>query len=153
MLSGDPSKRARSGSGLRLVAALTVVPVQLRAVPAELSRQRILRRHNSDDVDPGTRRSFYQADLVGRAPDQDGNELFMAAEAFYTAGRRDADRVVRNAEFLTRFTGVAAVVVASRQNNRAVQELVDDGGVLWFEFSQRDLLRSSLRGATEPSAS
>ena len=72
--------------------------------------------------------------------DQDGNELYLAAEASYTADRRDADRAVRNAGFLTRFTGVAAAaVVASRQNDHAVQELVDNGGVRWFEFSQRDL--------------
>ena len=102
--------------------------------------RRMLRRHNPSDIDPGTRRSFYLADLVGKALDREGNELFIAAEASYTADRRDVDRAVRNAEFLTRFTGVAAVpVVASRQNDRAVQQLVADGGVLWFEFSQRDL--------------
>ena len=102
--------------------------------------RRMLRRHNPSDIAPGTRRSFYLADLVGKVLDQDGSELFMAAEAFYTADQRDADRAVWNAEFLTRFTGVAAVaVVASRQNGRAVQQLVADGGVLWFEFSQRDL--------------
>ena len=102
--------------------------------------RRMLRQHNPSDIDPGTRRSFYQADLVGRALDQEGNELYLAAEASYTADRRDVDRAVRNAEFLTRFTGVAAVaVVASRQNDREVQELVGKGGVLWFEFSQRDL--------------
>ena len=102
--------------------------------------RRMLRQNSPSDIDPGTRRSFYQADLVGRALDRDGNELFIAAEASYTADQRDVDRAVRNAEFLTRFTGVAAVaVVASRQNDREVQELVDKGGVLWFEFSQRDL--------------
>ncbi len=102
--------------------------------------RRMLRQHNPGDIDPGTRRSFYLADLVGRVLDREGNELFIAAEASYTADRRDADRTVRNAEFLGRFTGVAAVpVVASRQNDRAVQQLVEDGGVLWFEFSQRDL--------------
>ena len=102
--------------------------------------RRMLRQHNPSDIDPGTRRSFYQADLVGRVLDQDGNELYLAAEASYTADLRDADRAVRNAEFLTRFTGIDAVaVVASRQNDHAVQELVDDGGVRWFEFSQRDL--------------
>ena len=102
--------------------------------------RRMLRQNSPSDIDPGTRRSFYQADLVGRALDRDGNELFIAAEASYTADQRDVDRAVRNAEFLTRFTGVAAVaVVASRQNDREVQELVDKGDMLWFEFSQRDL--------------
>ena len=102
--------------------------------------RRMLREHNPSDMDPGTRRSFYQADLVGRVLDQGGNELYLTAEASYTADRRDADRAVRNAEFLTRFTGAAAVaVVASRQNDREVQGLVESGGVRWFEFSQRDL--------------
>ncbi len=102
--------------------------------------RRMLRQNSPSDIDPGTRRSFYQADLVGRALDRVGNELYLAAEASYTADQRDVERAVRNAEFLTRFTGVAAVaVVASRQNDREVQELVDKGGVLWFEFSQRDL--------------
>ena len=102
--------------------------------------RRMLRQHNPGDIDAGTRRSFYLADLVGRVLDQEGNELFIAAEASYTADQRDVDRAVRNAEFLTRFTGVDAVaVVASRQNDREVQQMVDEGGVLWFEFSQRDL--------------
>ena len=102
--------------------------------------RRMLRQHNPGDIDAGTRRSFYLADLVGRVLDQEGKELFIAAEASYTADQKDVDRAVRNAEFLTRFTGVDAMaVVASRQNDREVQELVDEGGVLWFEFSQRDL--------------
>ena len=71
--------------------------------------RRMLRRHNPSDIAPGTRRSFYLADLVGKVLDQDGSELFMAAEASYIADQRDADRAAWNAEFLTRFTGVAAV--------------------------------------------
>ena len=102
--------------------------------------RRMLRQHNPVDIDPGTRRSFYLADLVAKVLDQEGNELFMATEASCIADPRDANRAVRNAEFLTRFTGVAGVaVVASRQDDHAVQQLVDDGSVLWFEFSQRDL--------------
>ena len=102
--------------------------------------RQMLRQHNPSDIDPGTRRSFYLADLVAKVLDQDGNELFMATEASYTADRRDTDRAVRNAAFLTRFTGLAAVpVIASRQNDRAAQELVEAGTVHWFEFDQRDL--------------
>ena len=102
--------------------------------------RQMLRQHNPTDIDPGTRRSFYLADLVAKVLDRDGNELFIATEASYTADRRDTDRAVRNADFLTRFTGFAAVpVIASRQNDRAVQELVKAGTVHWFEFDQRDL--------------
>ena len=101
--------------------------------------RQMLRQHNPSDIDPGTRRSFYLADMVAKVLDQDGNELFMATEASYTADRRDSDRAVRNAAFLSRFTGLAAVpVIASRQNDRAVQELVEAGTVHWFEFDQRD---------------
>ncbi len=102
--------------------------------------RQMLRQHNPADIDPGTRRSFYLADLVAKVLDQDGNEFFMATEASYTADRRDTDQAVRNAAFLTRFTGLAAVpVIASRQNDRAAQELVEAGTVHWFEFDQRDL--------------
>lgn len=100
----------------------------------------MLRQHNPADIAPGVRRSFYLADLVGKVIDHQGNEIFLAAEASYTADQRDSDRAIRNAEFLTRFTGASAVpVVASRYNDREVQHLVETGTIRWFEFEQRDL--------------
>ena len=100
----------------------------------------MLRGSAPDDIPPGVRRSFYVADLVAKVQDGDGNQLFMAVEASYTADERDTQRAVRNAEFITRFTGMTAVpVVASLGNDRAVQQLVDDGHVLWFQFQLQDL--------------
>ena len=102
--------------------------------------RQMLRQHNPTDIAPGVRRSFYLADMVGKAIDQQGNEIFLAAEASYTADQRDTDRAIRNAGFVTRFTGVSAIpVVASRHNDREVQRLVEDGTIRWFEFDQRDL--------------
>ena len=102
--------------------------------------RRMLRQHNPQDIDPGVRRSFYLADLVGKVIDQQGDEFFLAAEASYTADRRDTDRAIRNAEFLTRFTGMRAVpAIASRHNDHYVQQLVEAGTIRWFEFEQRDL--------------
>ncbi len=102
--------------------------------------RQMLRQHNPADIDPGVRRSFYLADLVGRVIDRQGNEIFLAAEASYTADQRDSDRAIRNAQFLTRFTGVSAVpAVASRHNDHEVQRLVEAGTIRWFEFDQRDL--------------
>ena len=102
--------------------------------------RQMLRRNNPADIAPGVRRSFYLADLVGKVIDQHGNEIFLAAEASYTADSRDTDRAIRNAEFLTRFTGARAVpVVASRSNDHQVQRLMESGTVRWLQFDQRDL--------------
>ena len=100
----------------------------------------MLRGSRPDDIPSSVRRSFYVADLVAKVEDQDGNELFLAVEASYTADERDTRRAIRNAEFISRFTGLTAVpVVASLENDHAVQQLVDDGHVKWFQFQSRDL--------------
>ena len=100
----------------------------------------MLRGSTADDIPAGVRRSFYVADLVARVQDHDGNEFFMTVEASYTADERDSGRAVRNAELISRFTGVNTLaVVASLENDRAVQQQVDEGLVQWFQFQGRDL--------------
>ena len=100
----------------------------------------MLRGSTADDIPKGVRRSFYVADLVARVQDQDGNELFMAVEASYTADERDSDRAIRNAELISQFTGMNTLaVVASLENDRAVQRQVEDGLVQWFQFQGKDL--------------
>ena len=84
--------------------------------------------------------SFYRADLVMEALDHDKNTHYVAMEASYTADERDTDRVTRNAGFLTRFTGQPAhAVIASRQNDYAVQRLVENNTVHWFQLTDVDL--------------
>ena len=100
----------------------------------------MLRGSTPYDIPVSVRRSFYVADLVAKVEDQDSNELFMAVEASYTADERDTRRAVRNAGLISRFTGLTAVpVVASLENDHAVQQLVDDGQVQWFQFQAQDL--------------
>ena len=100
----------------------------------------MLRGSTANDITPGARRSFYVADLVARVQDRDRNELFIAVEASYTADERDTRRAMRNAELIHRFTGMDVVpVVASLENDHAVQELVDTGAIHWFQFQSRDL--------------
>ena len=100
----------------------------------------MLRGAAADDIPTGVRRGFYVADLVARVQDQDGNELFMAVEASYTADERDSSRAIRNAELISRFTGLNTLaVVASLENDHAVQQQVDDGILRWFQFQGRDL--------------
>jgi hypothetical protein len=77
--------------------------------------------------------SFYRAGPVMEALDHDNNTHYVAMEASSTADARDTDRVTRNAGFLTRFTGQPAhAVIASRQNDRAVQRLVENNTMHWF---------------------
>ena len=100
----------------------------------------MLRGSTAYDIPSSVRRSFYVADLVAKVQDPDGNQLFLAVEASYTADERDTRRAVRNAGLISRFTGLTAVpVVASLENDHAVQRLVDDGQVQWFQFQAQDL--------------
>ena len=93
----------------------------------------------ANEVDSGQRRSFYAADLVLEGLDADGNTCYVAAEASFTADRRDTDRARRNAQFLTRCTGQPALpMVASVGNDREVEELVGAGDVGWFRLDERE---------------
>ena len=50
-------------------------------------------------------KSFRYADLIIEAMDINGSTCYLTVEVSYTADKRDTSRSVRNAEFLTRFTG------------------------------------------------
>ena len=100
----------------------------------------MLRQHNPTDISPGVRSSFYYADLVALVEDQHSNQLYIAAEASYTADQRDSQRAMRNAQFITRFTSVDAVpVIVSRENDYEVQQLIQQGSVRWFQLQLRHL--------------
>ena len=84
--------------------------------------------------------SFVDADLVMEATDGDGQTVYIAVEISYTANRRDTGRAMRNAEFLTRFTGQPArAAVASIRNDPEIADLIGGGQVYWHEIRDRDL--------------
>lgn len=88
----------------------------------------------------GDRRSFYAADLVIEGIDATGNAHYVAAEASFTADSRDTHRAIRNAAFLHEFTGYSVTaVVASVNNDYAVQEMVDSGQVQWLQLDEREM--------------
>ena len=103
-------------------------------------RELVRRQDNAADIPFGQRRSFYNADLVIQVRDPAGAEFYLAGEASYTADIRDVQRAQRNAEFLTKFTGLNATpLIISLRNDHAVDALIDQGVVRWFQFDQRDL--------------
>ena len=90
-------------------------------------------------LEPAELRSFENADIVIRAAHRDtGQVRYLAIEASFTANPDDVRRAVRNAEYLTRFTGYpATAMVASVRVNPQVQPDIDSGRVVWYEIESR----------------
>ena len=86
------------------------------------------------------RRSFRRADLVIEAETSDGQPGYIAVEVSYTADARDTHRAVRNAGYLSRFTGLPAyaAVAASRRDNR-VDHIFEQGQAFWYELEPDSL--------------
>ena len=57
------------------------------------------------EISRNNRRSFLQSDIVIAALDTDGNECFIAVEVSCTTQPHDIERAIRNASYLTKFTG------------------------------------------------
>ena len=85
--------------------------------------------------------SFENADIIIEATPRDNGAVhYIAVEASYTAGRSDARRAIRNAEFMTRFTGRPAhAVVAAQRVNPAIAYLIENGDLHWAQILQREL--------------
>ncbi len=88
---------------------------------------------NAESLLQGDLISFTRADLALEVSDQAGKHHLIAVEISYTADRRDTDRAVRNADYLTRFTGQPGhAAVASARNDQEIQGLIDEGLILWY---------------------
>ena len=95
---------------------------------------------NAPDISAGDIESFINADLVMETTDADGQTVYVAVEVSFTANRRDTRRAIRNAEFITRFTGAPArPAVASARNDPEIADVIDAGQVYWHEIRDDDL--------------
>ena len=84
--------------------------------------------------------SFIDADLVIEVIDGDGQTAYVATEISYTANRRDTGRAIRNAGFLSQFTGQPArPAIASIRNDPEIADLISGGQVYWHTIYDRDL--------------
>ena len=78
-------------------------------------------------------KSFRRADLIMEATDSDGETCYIAVEISFTANGRDTTRAIRNAEFLTRFTGKQAyAAVAGRYRDDRIQGDIESGKIFWY---------------------
>ena len=100
----------------------------------------MVRGADASDLTPGEIASFVDADLVIEAAERDGETVYISMEISYTANRRDTRRAIRNAAFLTRFTGQPArAAVASVRNDPEIDAVIADGGVYRHRIQERDL--------------
>ena len=85
-------------------------------------------------------RSFRVADLIMEAAAEDGEICYVAVEISYTANGRDTKRAIRNAEFMTRFTGKRSFAVVSGLNrDDRIQDSIESGEVFWHQLTAAQL--------------
>ena len=91
-------------------------------------------------VPPNELESFRRADLIMEATDEAGESSYIAVEISFTANGRDTDRAIRNAAFLTKWTGrpTRAVVAGFRRDNR-IRSRIESGDVSWHQLDAEDL--------------
>ena len=93
--------------------------------------------HNQDTtgIAPGDLRSFRRADMIIEATDAAGQLNYIAVEVSFTADQRDTDRPIRNAGYLTRFTGQPAhAVVASVRTDNRIHAIIESGQIYWYRL-------------------
>ena len=95
---------------------------------------------HASDVPSNELESFRRADLIMEATDETGKPCYIAVEISFTANGRDTDRAIRNAGFLTKWTGrpARAVVAGFRRDNR-IQSRIESGDVSWHQLDAEDL--------------
>jgi hypothetical protein len=99
----------------------------------------LVRSHDTTDIPVNDLRSFRLADLVVEAA-QEGDACYVAVEISFTANGRDTKRALRNAGFLTRFTGRRAyAVVAGVHVDDRIRDILDDGDVSWHRLDRKTL--------------
>ena len=95
------------------------------------------------DISHSQLESFLLADLIMETTDSDGRVLYVAVESSYTADQRDTRRAIRNAGYLTRFTGAPArAAITAVRTDWNIDDLIASGAVHWHKMPER-LLRGS----------
>ena len=95
---------------------------------------------NVADIPHNVILSFRRADLVMEAVDSSGETCYVAVEVSFTANGRDTERAIRNAAFLTRFTGRPAyAAVAGVNQDHRIEERIAAGEVFWHQLELYEL--------------
>ena len=101
----------------------------------------MLRANDTADISPSDQISFENADIAIVAEHRNTGEIhYIAVETSFTAHEDDTRRAIRNARYLSRFTGQPAhAVVVSVFASPEVQHIFTSGQVYWYEIERRYL--------------
>ena len=107
----------------------------------ELSQDELIamaRDQDTTDIGRNDLQSFYLADLIIQATDDQAETHYVAVEASFTADARDTRRAIRNADYLTRFTGCPAqAMVVARRTDWEIDEQIASSAVHLFRLPER----------------
>ena len=102
----------------------------------------LIRNQDTAGIAPGDLRSFRNADMIIEATDAEGQLNYIAVEISFTADQRDIDRPIRNAGYLTRFTGHPAhAVVASVRTDNRIHDIIESGQIYWHQLRAKSAPR------------
>jgi len=100
----------------------------------------LVQSQNTADIPVNELRSFRRVDLIMEATDRAGETYYLVVEVSFTANGRDTTRAVRNAGFLSRFTGRRCrAVVAGLHRDRRIQTSIESGAVSWYQLDPQTL--------------
>lgn len=101
----------------------------------------MLRANDTKDIPLSEQISFENADIVIMAEHRDtGDTHYIAVETSFTAHADDTRRAIRNAGYLSRFTGQPAhAVVVSVFASPEVRQIFASGQAHWYEIERRYL--------------
>ena len=95
---------------------------------------------NTSGIPEGQLDSFRKTDLVMEVTDAGGEAGFAAISISYTVHKEDIDTIIRNARFLTRFTGKpASPAVVGEYAAEDAKAAIDSGRVFWYELESEEL--------------
>ncbi len=148
-MDGRFNRLADDLTWLKDVGAATIAEKQAMSIAEDLGLEyekqlsqreirNLIRDHDTADIAPGDLRSFRAADMIIEATNAAGQFHYIAVEVSFTADQRDIDRPIRNAGYLTRFTGLPAhAVVASVRTDRRIDDIINSGQIHWHQLRER----------------
>ena len=100
----------------------------------------LARSQNVQEIPKNELQSFVRADLIMEVVNGSQEVCYIAVEISFTVDERDTHRAIRNAKFLTQFTGkLAYAAVAGLDRDNRIQSIIEAGDVFWHQLDSEDL--------------